>query len=210
MIEYALFRRGLFTSNIMQAGGFVRTDPSLDRPDIQYSFMPALRNARGGPTIGHGYLLNAFLLRPKSRGTVRLSGPLASDAPVIDPKFLSEPEDLTVLMRGVKLARRILNAPAFAPYRKEELSPGPEVRDDRALEKAIRAGAATAYHPVGTCKMGNDPLAVVDAQLRVHGIDRLRVVDGSIMPAVVSGNTNAAIVMIGEKGADMILQDAKS
>jgi choline dehydrogenase-like flavoprotein len=204
VIEYVLFRRGLFTSNIMQAGGFVRTDPSLDRPDIQYSFMPALRNARGGPSLGHGYLLNAFLLRPKSRGTVRLSGPGVGNAPVIDPRFLSEPEDVTVLMRGVKLARRILNAPAFAPYRKEELNPGTDVRDDRALEKAIRAGAATAYHPVGTCKMGIDPLAVVDPQLRVHGVDRLRVADGSIMPTIVGGNTNAPIVMIGEKAADMI------
>lgn len=204
VIDYALFRRGLFTSNIMQAGGFVRTDPSLDRPDIQYSFMPALRNAQGGPTFGHGYLLNAFLLRPRSRGTVRLSGRGATDAPVIDPKFLSEPEDLTVLMRGVKLARRILNAPAFAGNGKEELSPGASVRDDRALADAIRRGAATAYHPVGTCKMGSDPMAVVDAKLCVHGIDSLRVVDGSIMPSIVGGNTNAPIIMIGEKAADMI------
>lgn len=210
VIEYALFRRGLFASNIMQAGGFVRTDPSLDRPDIQFSFMPALRNARGGLTLGHGYLLNAFLLRPKSRGTVRLSGPSVSDAPVIDPQFLREPDDLAVLMRGVKLARRILNAPAFAPYGKEELSPGPQVTDDAALEKAIRAGAATAYHPVGTCRMGNDPQAVVDAQLRVHGVAGLRVVDGSIMPTIVGGNTNAPIIMIGEKAADMIKDAART
>jgi choline dehydrogenase-like flavoprotein len=204
VIEYALFRRGLFTSNIMQAGGFVRTAPGLDRPDIQYSFMPALRNARGGPTFGHGYFLNAFLLRPKSRGTVRLSGAGAFDSPVIDPQFLSEPEDLTVLMRGVKLARRILDAPAFAPYRKQELSPGIEVQDDAALGDVIRKNAGTAYHPVGTCKMGNDPQAVVDAQLRVHGVGRLRVVDGSIMPTIVGGNTNAPIIMIAEKAAEMI------
>src|SRR6185369_1590046 len=102
--------------------------------------------------------------------------------------------------------RRILNAPAFAPYRKEELSPGQDVRDDRALEKAIRSGAATAYHPVGTCKMGNDPQAVVDAQLRVHGIDGLRVADGSIMPTIIGGNTNAPIIMIAEKAADTILR----
>ncbi|HWM48280.1 MAG TPA: GMC family oxidoreductase N-terminal domain-containing protein [Xanthobacteraceae bacterium] len=203
-LEYALFRRGLFTSNIMQAGGFVRTDPALARPDIQFSFMPALRNARGGPTLGHGYLLNAFLLRPKSRGSVRLSGPSLAHAPLIDPKFLSEPDDVAVLLRGVKLARRILAAPAFAPYGKAELSPGPQVSDDRALEQVIRATAATAYHPAGTCRMGDDPQAVVDPQLRVHGVAGLRVADGSVMPTIVGANTNAPIIMIGEKAADLI------
>ena len=209
-VEYALLRRGLFTSNIMQAGGFVRTDPTLDRPDIQYSFMPALRNARGGLTLGHGYFLNAFLLRPRSRGTVRLSGPEIDAAPVIDPKFFSQPEDIKVLLRGVKLARRILNAPAFEPYRGVELSPGVKVQSDADMEAAIRQAAGTAYHPVGTCKMGNDPQAVVDAQLRVHGVGGLRVADASIMPTIIGGNTNAPSIMIGEKAADMILSARNS
>jgi choline dehydrogenase-like flavoprotein len=206
VIEYALFRRGVFTSNIMQAGGFVRTDPSLERPDIQYSFMPALRNARGGLTLGHGYFLNAFLLRPRSRGTVRLGGADMSAVPVIDPKFFNEPEDIKVLLRGVKLARRILNAPAFDLHRGVELSPGAAVQSDEDMEKAIRQTAGTAYHPVGTCKMGSGADAVVDAQLRVHGMGRLRVADASIMPTIVGGNTNAPAIMIGEKVSDMILK----
>jgi choline dehydrogenase-like flavoprotein len=205
VVEYALFRRGLFTSNIMQAGGFVRTDPAFDRPDIQYSFMPALRNARGGLTLGHGYFLNAFLLRPRSRGRVRLGGADIFVGPVIDPKFFNEPDDLVALLRGVKLARRILNTPAFEKYRNVELSPGVSVQSDADLMDVIRKTAGTAYHPVGTCKMGQGGDAVVDAQLRVHGVGRLRVADASIMPTIVGGNTNAPTIMIGEKTADMIL-----
>jgi choline dehydrogenase len=203
-VEYLLFRRGLLTSNIMQAGGFVRTDPRLDRPDIQFSFMPALRDARGGMTIGHGYLLNAFLLRPLSRGRVTPGGPDPFDPPEIDANFLAEVEDLVILREGVKLARRILAAPAFDPHRGEELSPGVDVKTDEELDEAIRRTAATAFHPVGTCKMGTDAMAVVDPELRVCGIDGLRVVDASIMPTIIGGNTNAPVIMIAEKAADMI------
>ena len=205
VFEYLLFRRGLFASSIMQAGGFVRTDPSLERPDIQYSFMPALRNATGGLTIGHGYLLNAFLLRPRSRGTVKIADAAPTSPPVIDPRFFSEPDDLDVLLRGVKLARRILDAPAFDPYRGVELLPGAHVKTDDALRDVIRRTAATAFHPVGTCRMGTDDHAVVDPQLRVRGIGGLRVVDASIMPTIIGGNTNAPVIMIAEKAADMIL-----
>jgi choline dehydrogenase len=203
-LEYLLFRRGLLTSNIMQAGGFVRTDPRLERPEIQFSFMPALRNARGGMTIGHGYLLNAFLLRPVSRGRVTLGGPRPLDPPRIDANFLAEPQDIVVLREGVKMARRILAAPAFDPHRGVELSPGVNVRSDTELDDAIRRTVATAFHPVGTCKMGTDGMAVVDPELRVRGIQGLRVVDASIMPTIIGGNTNAPVIMIAEKAADMI------
>jgi len=205
VFEYMLFRRGLFASSIMQAGGFVRTDPSLERPDIQYSFMPALRSATGGITIGHGYLLNAFLLRPRSRGTVKLASADRTVGPTIDPRFFSEPDDLEGLLRGVKLARRILEAPAFDPYRGVELLPGANVTTDAQLRDVIRRTAATAFHPVGTCRMGHDDAAVVDPELRVRGIDGLRVVDASIMPSIIGGNTNAPVIMIAEKAADMIL-----
>jgi choline dehydrogenase-like flavoprotein len=188
----------------MQAGGFVRTDPKLDRPDIQYSFMPALRNADGGIAWGHGYTLSAFLLRPRSRGMVGLAaGDLRQ--PAIDPRFFSAAEDLDVLLRGFKLSRRILEAPAFDKYRGTELMPGAAVQSDEQLKDFIRKTSATAFHPVGTCRMGNDPWAVVDAQLRVHGVEGLRVVDASIMPTIIGGNTNAPVIMIAEKAADMIL-----
>ena len=203
-IEYLLLRRGLFASNVMQAGGFVRTEPSLDRPDIQYSFMPALRNASGGIAWGHGYTLSTFLLRPRSRGTVGLA---AGDVrqPAIDPRFFSAADDIEVLLRGLKLARRILAAPAFDKYRGKELMPGAGVQSDDQLKDFIRKTSATAFHPVGTCRMGNDVEAVVDAQLRVRGVEGLRVVDASVMPTIIGGNTNAPVIMIAEKASDMIL-----
>ena len=205
-IDYLIHRRGLFASNVMQAGGFVRTDPALARPDIQYSFMPALRSPTGGIVPGaYGYALSAFLLRPRSRGTVRLGGADARAEPLIDPRFLSAPEDLETLLRGVALARRILAAPAFDRHRGRELAPGAEVQDEDSLRDFIRRTSATAYHPAGTCRMGSDERAVVDPQLRVRGIDGLRVVDASIMPTIIGGNTNAPVIMIAEKAADMIL-----
>jgi choline dehydrogenase-like flavoprotein len=203
-LEYLLFRRGLFASNILQGGGFVRTRPGLDRPDVYYVFMPAHRSASGPPGMGHGYGLITVLSRPRSRGTVRLGAADPATAPLIDPNFLSEPEDLDTLLRGVKLARRILAAPAFARYAGTEIAPGPGAEADADLADFIRRSAVTVFHPVGTCRMGTDAEAVVDPQLRVRGIEGLRVVDASIMPTIIGGNTNAPVIMIAEKAADMI------
>jgi choline dehydrogenase-like flavoprotein len=206
VLRYAFTRRGFLAGNMIEGGGFTKTDPRLDRTDMQFGFMPGLRKPNGSfINAGYGYTLAAMMLRPKSRGTVTLSGPRPEDGPLIDPNFFAEPEDLEVMLKGVKTARRMLDAPAFAKYRGEEMKPGRAVQSDDALRKFIRDTASTVYHPGGTCKMGNGPDAVVDAQLRVHGIEGLRVVDASIMPVVIGGNTNAPTIMIAEKGADMIL-----
>jgi choline dehydrogenase-like flavoprotein len=205
VVEYAVARRGVLASNILEAGGFVKTDPGLARPDIQVSFFPA----KVGPprrmlTYGHGFALIATLMRPKGRGTVGISGPGPDDPPEIDFRMFAEDEDLEGLMRGVKLARRILEAPAFDAYRGAPERPGPEVRTDDELRDAIRDGAGTSFHPVGTCRMGSDADSVVDPRLRVRGIDGLRVADASIFPGIIGGNTNAPVMMIAEKAADII------
>ncbi len=203
-VEYLLFRRGLYARNIMQAGAFVKSDPSLPKPDIQLIFSGARRTPSGIVGIGHGFGLFAVVLRPKSRGYVGLSGADALAAPVIDPRFFSDPADMEALLRGVKLSRRLIQAPAFNPHRGKEIVPGDNVQSDDGLREFIRNAAATVFHPVGTCRMGGDPTSVVDPQLRVRGIDGLRVIDASIMPTIIGGNTNAPTIMIAEKGADMI------
>jgi choline dehydrogenase len=147
------------------------------------------------------------LLRPKSRGTISLASNDPADAPVIDPCFFEDPADLEVLLKGLKEARRITQADIFAKYRPSEWMPGEMVQTDDELRDFIRGFGGTIYHPVGACKMGSDPMAVVDARLRVHGIEALRVADASIMPTIVGGNTNAPCIMIGEKAADMIRED---
>ena len=205
-MEYALFRRGMLASNIVEACGFLRTEPGLDRPDIQYGFMPARRGV-GARLIGrgHGYGLVTILLKPKSRGTVSLKTADASAPPAIDLNAFAEAEDLETFLRGYKISRRILEAPAFDRYRVSEARPGAHIQTDEQLADYVRNNAGTIYHPVGTCKMGPGPDAVVDAQLRVHGVRGLRVVDASIMPTIVGGNTNAPTIMIAEKAADVIL-----
>ncbi len=205
-IEYALFRRGLLASNVNEGGGFLRTDPSLERADLQYTFLPGHRPPPGKiVSPGHGYTLYSIVLRPFSRGQITLTGPDPMAKPHIDPRFFDDERDLDLLTRGVKIGRRILAAPAFDPYRGPEVLPGPEKDTDEKLKNFVRANSTTVYHPVGTCKMGNDPQAVVDAELRVHGIDSLRVVDASIIPTIIGGNTNAPVIMIAEKASDMIL-----
>ncbi len=204
-VRYLADRRGFWSSNLVESGGFFRTDPALDRPDIQCSFVPG-RRARDGRLLGwgHGFSLSAALLRPRSRGEVRLASPDPAAAPVIDPRFFSAEEDLATLLRGFKQVRRLMYASAFDPYRGAELHPGAGVDGDEALSDWIRRNAGTIFHPVGTCRMGSDAGAVVDPELRLRGVEGLRVADASIMPTIVGGNTNAPSIMIGEKAADMI------
>ena len=211
MFEYLFNRSGLYSSNMVESGGFIRTRRDLSRPDIQYVFTPGYR-ARAPKIIGygHGYMMTSVLLRPKSRGRVSLQGPNPAAPPSIDPRFFTAGDDLDVILRGLKEARRIMHAGPFQKYEPAEFSPGADVQSDDDLRAFIRQYAATIFHPVGTCKMGSDDLAVVDARLRVRGIEGLRVVDGSIMPTVVGGNTNAPIIMIGEKASDMIKEDART
>jgi len=199
-------RRGMLTTNIAEAGGFLKSDPALIAPDIQLHFCIAIVHNHGRTLrhLLHGYSLHACVLRPKSRGTVTLASADPLAPPRIDPKFLSAPEDMALLVKGFKMARAILEAPAFAPYRKGEMFTGGKPMSDEAIQAAIRTRADTIYHPVGTCRMGDDPDAVVDGQLRVNGVDGLRVVDASIMPTLIGGNTNAPTIMIAEKAADLI------
>jgi len=160
--------------------------------------------------FGHGYSCHVCLLRPKSRGSVRIDGPDPHDAPLMDPNFLAERDDVDRLVRGFKEMRRILAQPALASQGGRELAVSAQATTDAQIEAFIRRHADTIYHPVGTCRMGPAADDVVDAQLRVHGIDGLRVVDASIMPRIVSGNTNAPVVMIAEKAADLIKAAARA
>jgi choline dehydrogenase-like flavoprotein len=206
--EYRRSRRGTLTTNFAEAGGFVRSDASLARPDLQLFFVIAMVDDHARkPHLGHGFSCHVCLLRPRSVGKLELTSPDPLDAPLIDPDFLGDDDDLERLVRGFKLVRKILRAPAFDAYRGAELYTA-SVNTDEEIRAAIRARADTVYHPVGTCKMGTDAAAVVDPALRVHGVAGLRVADCAIMPSIVSGNTNAPAVMIGEKAADLILADA--
>lgn len=207
VMKYRMRREGVFTTNYAEAGGFLRTDPTLAQPDIQFHLVVGIVDNHGRERHwGHGYSLHACVLRPKSRGTLTLASSNPEDAPLIDPAFLQEREDLDVLHKGVLMARRILAAPAFDDIRGDELYT--QGVPDEQMGGEIRKRADTLYHPVGTCKMGTDDMAVVDPSLKVHGIKRLRVVDASVMPEVVSGNTNAPTIMIAEKAADIILDKA--
>ena len=191
---------GPITSNLAEAGGFLKTDTSENEPDIQLHFLPAMVDDHGRKKhFGAGFSCHVCVLRPKSRGTVRLASPDPTAAPAIDPNFLSDEDDLKRLMNGARIVERIFAAPAFESVIGKRLYTEPGC-DDETLEADIRARADTIYHPVGTCAIG----AVVDSQLRVKGVQGLRVADASVMPFLISGNTNAPSIMIGEKAADMI------
>ncbi len=200
--------RGRLTSNVAEAGGFLCSDPGCDRPDLQLHLCIGLVDDHNRRMhLESGIALHVCALRPRSRGTVGIAGADIRLPPVIDPRFLWAPEDLDTLVKGVRIANRILAAPALALYGGRRLhDTGSE--DDGALRDLIRRRADTIYHPAGTCRMGGDDNSVVDARLRVRGIGSLRVADASIMPTLVSGNTQAPCAMIGEKAADMILEDA--
>ena len=203
---YYARRGGFLTTNFAEAGGFIRTDPSQTIPDMQLHFCIAMVVDHGKRLLrGEGYSLHVCQLRPQSRGTVSLQSSNPFVPPLIDPQYLSNEADMTAMVRGYKATRRILDAPAFRQQGGQELfREGTEC--DADIRHLIRERAETIYHPVGTCKMGQDVMAVVDANLKVHGIEGLRVVDASIMPTLVGGNTNAPTIMIAEKAADLILQ----
>ena len=199
-------RKGLLTSNYAEAGAFLRSDPAEPRPDLQYHFVIALVDDHARKThLGHGYSLHTCVLRPKSRGSVGLNGADPLLPPRIDPQFFSHPDDMDLLVKGVRIGQRILQAQPFAALRPRDLYLQGAVDDD-ALRGHIRSRADTIYHPVGTCRMGaaDDPGAVVDPQLRVIGLENLWVADASVMPALIGGNTNAPTIMIAERAAAMI------
>ena len=202
--KYRREGRGMVTSNVAEAGGFLKTDPNLAIPDIQLHFSIGQADDHGRKrSAGHGFGLKTCLLRPKSRGTVMLNGPDPMAPPRIDPKFFDHPDDLEVLVKGYKISRRIVDAEPLAKWRSEDRYTA-HVKTDDDIREVIRNKSDTVYHPVGTARMGTDAGAVVDPQLRVRGVEGLRVVDASIMPTLIGGNTNAPSMMIGEKAADMI------
>ncbi|HEY1601012.1 MAG TPA: choline dehydrogenase [Pirellulales bacterium] len=205
LLKYLLLRRGAFTSNVGEAGGFARTQPELPEADLQLHFGPAYYLDHGFVRpAGHGFTIGPTLLRPQSRGSIALVDNDPLHAPRIEPNYLAAADDLQVLVDGVKLARRIAAARALAPYCGPEFCPGSSAQSDEEIADHIRQNAQTVYHPVGTCRMGQDETSVVDPQLRVRGVAGLRVIDAAVMPSIVGGNTNAPVIMIAEKASDMI------
>jgi choline dehydrogenase-like flavoprotein len=204
--EWRRHRRGMLTTNFAEAGGFIRSQPGEPLPDLQLHFVVGKLVDHGRTTTtGHGYSCHVCLLRPKSRGSVRLLNADPLSAPLIDPTFLGERDDVDLLIRGFKLMRSVLSQPALARFGAKELPASARAHSDEQIEQFIRNHADTIYHPAGSCRMGpGGEMDVVDAQLRVHGLQGLRVVDASIMPTLVGGNTNAPVIMIAEKAADMI------
>ena len=194
MARAFLFGTGPVTESPIAAGGYFESRPRLQYPDLQAFFLPIA-------DIGQ--------VRPLSRGVLKLASPDADAAPLIDPNYLGDPTDMAATVAGLKIGRTILSQPAFDRYRGKETAPGRHVNSDEDLAAYVREAAGTVFHPVGTARMGNDPLAVVDERLRVHGIEGLRVADASVMPTIPSGNTNAPTMMVAEKAADMISEDFK-
>ena len=203
-LRYRKERRGLISSNFAEGGGFLKIRPDSTAPDVQLHFVIAMVDDHARkPSLGHGLSCHVCLLRPKSRGTVKLAGPGMDKAPVIDPAFLEHPDDVKDLVEGFKLTRKIMQAPALARH----ISGDPftaNVNTDEEIVQSLRNRVDTVYHPIGTCKMGVDSMAVVDTELRVHGLEGLRVIDASVMPSLIGGNTNAPVVMMAEKLVDLM------
>ena len=204
-------RTGPLTTNFAEAGGFIKSDPGEPIPDLQLHFVVGQLVDHGRQTVwGHGYSCHVCLLRPRSRGTLRLASPDPQVAPLIDPAFLQDPDDVARLARGFQHMRHLLGQSALARHGGRETAPSADAQTPEQIEQFLRRHADTIYHPVGTCQMGPGPEAVVDARLRVHGVAGLRVVDASVMPRVVGGNTNAPVIMVAEKAVDMILDDRRA
>ncbi|MDO8906376.1 GMC family oxidoreductase [Hydrogenophaga sp.] len=209
IFEWRRTRSGMLTSNFAEAGGFIRSAPDEAIPDLQLHFVVGKLVDHGRKTVfGHGYSCHVCLLRPKSRGTLRLASPDPQRAPLIDPAFLQDPDDMARLVRGFKRVRELMHQPALTRHGGTESNASASAQTDEQIEQFVRNHADTIYHPVGTCRMGPDgqrgSMDVVDAQLRVHGVQALRVIDASVMPQVVGGNTNAPVIMMAEKAVDMI------
>ena len=209
-LQYALFRTGPLTLAASQVFIFTRSDPAVERPDIQFHMQPLSADKPGeGAHKFSAFTASVCQLRPESRGSIKLKSPDPLQHPAIHPNYLSTDLDQRVAVNSIKVARRIAAASAIASQITGEFVPGEQYQSDEELLRAAREYSQTIYHPTSTCKMGSDDMAVVDERLRVHGIECLRVADASIMPEIVSGNTNAPAIMIGEKGADMIREDAR-
>lgn len=205
-LQYSLFKTGPVTSNVVEGGAFWYADKTRSEPDLQFHFLAAAGVEAGVPAIpsGSGCTLNSYTLRPKSRGSVTLRSARPEDNPVVDPNFIADPDDLRVSVEGVKLSREILNQASMLKYIKSEHFPGKGVGTQADFENYAREYGRTSYHPVGTCKMGTDAMAVVDPQLRVRGLEGIRICDSSVMPSLIGSNTNAATIMIAEKASDLI------
>jgi choline dehydrogenase len=221
VVQGMLFGSGVVTTFPYEAGAFLKSRAELAAPDIQLHFMPALEKTanlhfpnplrrRQAVETNHGFTLRVGPVNPESRGEITLRSADPGDKPRIRANYLKSDFDLRTMMAGIRMTREIIAQKAFDPYRGNELAPGPAVESDADLEKWLRATAMTTFHPVGTCKMGNDPMAVVDARLKVHGLEGLRVADASIMPIISSGNTNAPAIMIGERASDFMLGEART
>ncbi len=210
VLQYLATRTGPMAGNVFESVAFLRTDPSLEKPDVQFVFQPAKRltNPKIPFPLGHGYAISPVCLYPKSRGTLRLASADPTAAPVIDPHLLEHPDDIQPLIRALKIARRAFATSAFEEYEGIEVAPGPECQSDAQWDAYIRETGYTVHHPVGTCRMGSDRNSVVDTHLRFRGIDGLRIADASVMPQIIGGNTNAPCVMIGERCADFVLGKA--
>ena len=209
-LRYAMFRTGPLTIAAGTSGAFFKTNPRLATPDIQIHFLPFSTDKMGEKLHPFsGFTASVCQLRPESRGSLRIKSADPAAPPEIRINYLASDVDRATNVEGLKILRRILHARALAPYVVEEVDPGDKITSDEALLAYCRARGTTIYHPTSTCRMGNDPLAVVDQRLRVRGLDGLRVIDASVMPDLVSGNTNAPVIMIAEKASDLILQDAR-
>ena len=207
IVEHRRKRTGIMTSPYAESGGFWKVMPDAPAPDVQWHFVPAMLEDHGREKVkGHGFSLHACVLRPESRGTVRLNSRDVKDAPRIDPNFLDDDRDIATLREGVRLSHRIVDAPPLADYAPQDRHVV-DLNDDAALDELIRNRADTVYHPVGTCRMGSDDDAVVDTKLKARGVEGLWIADASIMPRLVSGNTNAPSIMIGERCAEFVMAE---
>ncbi len=209
-LQYLLFRKGPMTMAPSQLGAFAKSDPAYDTPNLQYHVQPLTLDKFGEPLHDFpAFTASVCNLRPESRGHIRIKSPDPFDSPSIRPNYLSAPRDRQVAAESIRLTRRIVAQDSLQKFNPREFKPGPEYETDEELARAAGDISSTIFHPIGTCKMGDDPMAVVDDRLRVHGIEGLRVVDASIMPRITSGNTNSPTIMIAEKGADMIRKDRR-